>query len=66
MYFVGVQHKETFFNFAFTGEQIKALKFAMDHATFDFNSEEEPEGKEYIAYVTGQFYSVIKEVQEGL
>jgi len=65
MLFIGIEHKDTYFKFAFTAEQLKELKFLFDHATIDYNSEDEPLGITAEKYLHGEFYPVLKDIIEG-
>lgn len=65
MLFMGVEHKETYFHFALTAEQLEALKFVMDHATIDFDSAKEPDALKHDKYFREVFYPEVKKIVEG-
>ena len=65
MLFMGVEHKETYFQCAFTMKDLAALKFVLDHATINFDSAEEPFGVEADKYLREVFLPTIKQLVEG-
>ena len=65
MLFMGVEHKETYFQCAFTMQDLLALKFVHDHATINFDSAEEPFGVEADKYLREIFLPLVNHLIEG-